>query len=131
MEERDNELKRQEDTRKQMILKLCNAQKQMEISEQKLKKLEGEYEKAIRAIQGFVEREQQIQDIYSRKEQRILELETELRKRRNSHDPVSLKDLDVKNASNSENDSSEQVNIANYFSSCSCLPISTFRVFNN
>ncbi|XP_011261366.2 CDK5 regulatory subunit-associated protein 2 isoform X2 [Camponotus floridanus] len=108
LEERDNELKRQEETRKQMILKLCNAQKQMEISEQKLKKLEGEYEKAIRAIQGFVEREQQIQDIYSRKEQRILELETELRKRRNSHDPVSLKDLDVKNTSNSENDSSKQ-----------------------
>lgn len=128
MEERDNELKRQEETRKQMILKLCNAQKQMEISEQKLKKLEGEYEKAIRAIQGFVEREQQIQDIYARKEQRILELETELRKRRNSHDPVSLKDLDIKNASNSENDSSKQVNIANYFRSC--LPISTFRVYN-
>lgn len=129
MEERDNELKRQEETRKQMILKLCNAQKQMEISEQKLKKLEGEYEKAIRAIQGFVEREQQIQEIHSRKEQRILELETELHKRRNSHDPVSLKDLDVKNASNSENDSSKQVNIANYFHFC--LPISTFRVFNN
>lgn len=130
MEERDNELKRQEETRKQMILKLCNAQKQVEISEQNLKKLESEYEKAIRAIQGFVEREQQVQDIYSRKEQRILELETELRKRRNSHDLVSLKDLDIKKAGNgSENDSSEQVNIAHYFSSC--LPISTFRIFNN
>lgn len=127
MEERDNELKQQEETRKQMILKLCNAQKQVEISEQKLKKLEGEYAKAIRAIQGFVEREQQIQDIYSHKEQKILELETELRKRRNSYDLVSLKDLGVKNASNSENDSSEQVNIANDFSSCSYLPISTFQ----
>lgn len=108
LEERDNELKRQEETRKQLILKLCNAQKQIENSEQKLKKLEGEYEKAIRAIQGFVEREQHLQDIYSRKEQRILELETELRKGRNSHDLVSLKDLGVKNIDNSENDSCEQ-----------------------
>ncbi|XP_029157354.1 centrosomin isoform X2 [Nylanderia fulva] len=104
LEERDNELKRQEETRKQLILKLCNAEKQMKTSEQKLKKIEVEYEKAIRAIQGFVEREKQMQDIYSRKEQRTLELETELRKRRNSHDLVSLKDLGVKN----ENDSCEQ-----------------------
>lgn len=113
MEERDNELKRQEETRKQLILKLCNAEKQVKNSEQKLKKVEGEYEKAIKAIQGFVEREQQMQNIYSRKEQRTLELETELRKRRNSHDLVSLKELGVKN--NSENDLCEQVNIANYF----------------
>ncbi|XP_070158297.1 centrosomin isoform X4 [Polyergus mexicanus] len=108
LEERDNELKRQEETRKQLILKLCNAQKQIENLEQKLKKLEGEYEKAIRAIQGFVEREQHLQDIYSRKEQRILELETELRKGRNSYDLVSSKDLGVKNTDNSENGSCEQ-----------------------
>ncbi|XP_050453759.1 centrosomin isoform X2 [Cataglyphis hispanica] len=108
LEERDNELKRQEETRKQLILKLCNAQKQVENSEQKLKKLEGEYDKAIRAIQGFVEREQHLQDIYSRKEQRILELEKEMRKGRNSNDLVSLKDLGIKNIENSQNDPCEQ-----------------------
>ncbi|XP_072761406.1 uncharacterized protein Cnn isoform X3 [Anoplolepis gracilipes] len=108
LEERDNELKRQEEIRKQLILKLCNAQKQIENSEQKLKKVEGEQEKALKAIQGFVQREQQIQDIYSRKEQQILELETELRKRKNNHDLVSLKDLGIKNVDNSENDSCEQ-----------------------
>jgi len=111
LEERDNKLKQQEDIRKQLILKLCNAQKQAENSEQKLKKMEIEHHKAIRAIQGFMEREQQMRDT-DPKERQSVELETELRKRRNSHGPVSLKDLGVKNADDIENDSCKQVNIA-------------------
>jgi len=113
LEERDNKLKQYEDIRKQLILKLCNAQKQAENAEQKLKKMESEHQKAIRAIQGFMEREQQMRDTDSHKEQQqIVELETELRKRKNSHGPVSLKDLGVKNADDFENDSCKQVNIA-------------------
>lgn len=112
LEERDNKLKQQEDIRKQLILKLCNAQKQAEDTEQKLKKVEGEHQKAIRAIQGFMEREQQMRVTESQKERQIMELETELRKKRNSHGPVSLKDLGVKNADDYENDSCKQVNIA-------------------
>lgn len=109
LEERDNKLKQHENVRKQLILKLCNAQKQAETSEQKLKKIEGEHYKAIRAIQGFMEREQQMRDTDSHKERQIVE--TELRKRRNSHGSVSLKDLGVKNADDVENDSCKQVNI--------------------
>lgn len=112
LEERDNKLKQHENIRKQLILKLCNAQKQVENSEHKLKKIEGEHYKAIRAIQGFMEREQQMRDTDSHKERQLVELETKLRKRRNSHGSVSLKDLDVKNADDVENDSCKQVNIA-------------------
>lgn len=112
LEERDNKLKQQENIRKQLILKLCNAQKQAENSEQKLKKMEGEHQKALRAIQGFMEREQQMRDTDSHKERQNVELETELRKGRNSNGPVSLKDLGVKNADDFENDSYKQVNIA-------------------
>nr|XP_012226456.1 PREDICTED: centrosomin isoform X2 [Linepithema humile] len=96
LEERENELKQQEEARKQLILKQCNMQKQEEHLKQKLKKLECEHEKAMKAIQGFIEREQEMRDADSHKEHRILELETELRKRRNGH--VSLKDLGVNKA---------------------------------
>ena len=112
LEERDNKLKQHEDSRKQLILKLCNAQKQAENAEQKLKKMEGEHQKAIKAIQGFMEREQQMRDTDSHKERQIIELEAELHKRRNSHGLVSLKDLGIKNADDFENDSCKQVNIA-------------------
>ncbi|XP_077255106.1 phosphodiesterase 4D interacting protein centrosomin isoform X4 [Temnothorax americanus] len=108
LEERDNKLKQHEDTRKQLILKLCNAQKQAENSEQKLKKLEVEYKKAIRAIQGFMEREKHRRDTDSHQERQIVELDSELRKRRNSHSPVSLKDLSVKNVDDIENNSCKQ-----------------------
>jgi len=112
LEERDGELKRLQETRKQLILKLCNVQKQTESTEQKLKKMEGEHEKAVRAIQGFIEREQQMRDMDFCKDQKIQELEAELRKRRNAHIPVSLKDLGVKNADDRENESCKQVTIA-------------------
>jgi hypothetical protein len=114
LEERDGELKRLQETRKQLILKLCNVQKQTESTEQKLKKMEGEHEKAVRAIQGFIEREQQMRDVDFCKDQKILELETELRKRKNAHIPVSLKDLGVKKADDRETESYKQVTIAIY-----------------
>lgn len=133
MEEKGNEIKRQEEDKKQLILKLCNTQKQTESHEQKLKKVEGEHEKAIKAIQGFMEYEQEIQNANSQKDQRILELETELRKLRDSNDSVkprnnglvSLKDLDVRNVDNSESDSCKQVNIIIYHGFSSL--ISTFQ----
>ncbi|XP_018397597.1 PREDICTED: centrosomin isoform X2 [Cyphomyrmex costatus] len=108
LEGRDSNLKQHEDTRKQLTLKLCNAQKQAENAEQKLKMMEGKYQKAIKTIRSFMEREQQMQITESHKERQIVELETELRKRRNDHGPVSLKDLGIKNADDFENDSSKQ-----------------------
>lgn len=102
-------MKRLQEARKQLILKLCNSQKQTESTEQKLKKIEGEHEKAVRAIQGFIEREQQMRDIDLSKDKKILELEAELRKRKSGNTPVSLKDLGVKNTDDRENESCKQV----------------------
>lgn len=110
MEEKDDELKHLQDARKQLILKLCNTQKQAEAAEEKLKRMEGEYEKAVRVIQGFIEREKQMRDVEFCKDRKILELEEELRKRRNDPGPVSLKDLGVKNANDRE--FTKQVGIA-------------------
>lgn len=90
-------------------------QKQEEQLKQKLKKLEYEHEKAIKAIQVFIEREQEMRDADSHKEHRILELETELRKRRNGRALVSLKDLDVNKADDPAVDSNNQVHIAIIF----------------
>lgn len=121
LEERNDELKQLEETRKQLVLRLCNTQKHAENTEQRLKKMEGEHEKAIRAIQGFMEREQQMRDTNTRKERRILELDMELRKfkdsddtkvRKDEHDLVLLKDLGVRHVAGNEN---KQVNIAIYF----------------
>lgn len=121
LEERNDELKQLEETRKQLVLRLCNTQKHAENTEQRLKKMEGEHEKAIRAIQGFMEREQQMRDTNTRKERRILELDVELRKfrdsddtkvRKDEHDLVLLKDLGVRHVAGNEN---KQVNIAIYF----------------
>lgn len=122
VEEKDNELKQLEEARKQLILRLCNTQKHAENTEQLMKKIEGDHKKAIKAIQGFMEREEQMRDTNARKERRILELEIELRKlldsddtkvRRNEHD-LLLKDLDVRNVDSNENNSCKQVNIAIY-----------------
>lgn len=121
LEERNDELKQLEETRKQLVLRLCNTQKHAENTEQRLKKMESEHEKAIRAIQGFMEREQQMRDTNTRKERRILELDMELRKfrdsddtkvRKDEHDLVLLKDLGVRHVTGNEN---KQVNIAIYF----------------
>lgn len=114
-------MKQLEETRKQLVLRLCNTQKHAENTEQRLKKMENEHEKAIRAIQGFMEREQQMRDTNTRKERRILELDMELRKfrdsddtkvRKDEHDLVLLKDLGVRHVAGNEN---KQVNIAIYF----------------
>lgn len=84
LDERERELKRQEESRKQLTLKLCNLQKHTEITDQKLKKLEGEHEKAIKTIQGFMGRQKQLEETSLKREKRITELEEVLA--RNSQD---------------------------------------------
>ncbi|XP_015190024.1 PREDICTED: myosin-11 isoform X2 [Polistes dominula] len=78
LQEKELELKRQEEEKKQLILKLCNVQKQVEVTDQKFKKMEGEHQKAVKMIQGFMERQQQLEDRIARKERKIEELEAEL-----------------------------------------------------
>nr|XP_012143776.1 PREDICTED: centrosomin isoform X3 [Megachile rotundata] len=92
LEEKDTELKRQEEARKQLVLKLCNMQKHIETTDHKLKKLEGEHEKAIKTIQGFMERQQQLETVKLRKEQKIMELEIELNRLRESESLKSSRD---------------------------------------
>ncbi|XP_076687400.1 phosphodiesterase 4D interacting protein centrosomin isoform X2 [Andrena cerasifolii] len=92
LEEKDNELKRQEEARKQLVLKLCNVQKYAESTEYKMKKLEGEHEKAIKTIQGFMERQQQLENTKLRKEQKIMELEIELNRLREGENQKGTRD---------------------------------------
>lgn len=85
--------------------------------------MEGEHEKAVKAIQGFLEREQKMRNSISRKERKILELGAELNKsqdcdnmamKKHAHGLASLKNLDAKNVENIENDLFKQVNITIY-----------------
>ncbi|XP_076643396.1 phosphodiesterase 4D interacting protein centrosomin isoform X3 [Halictus rubicundus] len=82
LEEKDNEIKRRQEKNKQLVLKLCNMQKHAETVDCKLKKLETDHEKAIKTIQGFMERQQQLENSKLMKEQKIMELEIELHRLR-------------------------------------------------
>ncbi|KAK2581531.1 hypothetical protein KPH14_005187 [Odynerus spinipes] len=116
LEEKERDLKKQEEEKKQLILKLCNVQKQVELTEQKFKKMEGEHQKAVKMIQGFMERQQQMEDKNLRKERKIVELEAELNRLRGYEDPKtrrrdaasSRKDFNVEMTENPERDNSNQ-----------------------
>lgn len=117
LEEKEKELKAQEESRKQLVLKLCNTQKQAETMSYKLKKLEGEHEKAIKTIQGFMERQQQLENTKLRKEQKIMELEIELNRlreyenakaARDGHDQFVLRDFSTDMTDDPERDASNQ-----------------------
>ncbi|KAK0179549.1 hypothetical protein PV327_005291 [Microctonus hyperodae] len=81
LEERNLELKRQDDAKRQLILKLCNAQKSAEKKENELKKLQSEHEKAMKMIQEFIARQHRSEDKQLKKEQKISELQYELKKK--------------------------------------------------
>ncbi|KAK0094120.1 hypothetical protein PV326_011778 [Microctonus aethiopoides] len=81
LEERDHELKRQDEAKRQLILKLCNAQKSAEKKENELKKLQSEHEKAMKMIQEFIARQHRSEDKQLKKEQKISELQYELKKK--------------------------------------------------
>lgn len=116
VEEKDRELRKLEEEKKQLILKLCNVQKQVELTDQKFKKMEGEHQKAVKMIQGFMERQQQMEDKNSRKERKIAELETELNRLRGCEDikarrrdvASSRKDYNAETTENPERDDSSQ-----------------------
>ncbi|KAJ8679472.1 hypothetical protein QAD02_015259 [Eretmocerus hayati] len=85
LEEKEREIKRQEETKKQLMLKLNKVQQSSEETDQKLKKLEVDHRKAIQMIQGFMGRHQQMEDKQIVKDRRIMELEVELNRLRNDH----------------------------------------------
>ncbi|KAI4503280.1 hypothetical protein M0802_001502 [Mischocyttarus mexicanus] len=86
LQEKEQELKRHEEEKKQLILKLCNVQKLAEVTDQKFKKMEGEHQKAVKMIQGFLERQEQLEDKIAKKERKIEELEAELNSRSSGYD---------------------------------------------
>lgn len=124
-------MKRQEEARKQLVLKLCNMQKHTETADNKLKKLEGEHEKAIKTIQGFMERQQQLETTKLRKEQKIMELEIELNRLREcenraspaSHSQFVRRDFSANMTDDPERDPSNQVDIMIFRL---CMVVSTF-----
>ena len=65
------------------MLKYCNEKKSTSNLEQKLKKLEDDYKKAIKMIQGFMKRHEQIEAKNDKKDKKIMELEVEISKLQN------------------------------------------------
>lgn len=125
-------MKRQEEARKQLVLKLCNIQKHAETTDHKLKKLEGEHEKAIKTIQGFMERQQQLENTKLRKEQKIMELEIELNRLRECenakagrdvHNQYVRRDFSTDMTDDPERDPSNQVDIMIFRL---CMAVSAF-----
>lgn len=101
LEEKDTEVKRRQEKNKQLVLKLCNMQKHAETVDYKLKKLESDHEKAIKTIQGFMERQQQLENSKMIKEQKIIELELELsRLREGENSKIGRDRRDERNSSN-------------------------------
>lgn len=118
MEERDRELQRQEAAKKQLILKLCNVQQSAEATDHKLKKLESDHEKALKMIQGFMERQQQLEDKHLKKDKKIVDLELEITRLRGSENSKFKNNSSLRRClsnemtDNPERDNSNQVNMS-------------------
>ncbi|KAF7997965.1 hypothetical protein HCN44_009363 [Aphidius gifuensis] len=82
LEERNCEIKKQEDLRKQLMIKLCNVEESSSTSEKELKKIKLDYEKALQSIQDLVERQSKSEDKQNRKDRKIVELQQEIMKLR-------------------------------------------------
>ncbi|XP_012262634.2 CDK5 regulatory subunit-associated protein 2 isoform X2 [Athalia rosae] len=115
LEEKDIECKRQEEGKKQLTLKLCNAQKSAEVAEQRVEKLTAENEKAMKMIQGFLSKQEKLEDKLLEKDRKIMELEVELSRPRsqdsnksNRRGPPVRRDLSNEMTDNPERDQSNQ-----------------------
>lgn len=121
IEERDREIKRQEEAKKQLILKLCNVKKSSKITEEKLEQLKNEHDKALKLIQGLLERQQKYENQHMKKDRKITELEAELDKmykgsdcpkvKRSSHSSSARRDLSSEMANHPERDQTDQVSL--------------------
>ncbi|XP_015517212.2 centrosomin isoform X2 [Neodiprion lecontei] len=115
LEERDSEMKRHQEANKQLTLKLCNTQKTVEAADQKYKKLTMDHEKALKTIQGFFERQQQLEDKLVKKDRKLMELEVELSRLRsqdctksNRRVPSARRDLTSEMSDDPERDPCNQ-----------------------
>ncbi|XP_014205042.1 CDK5 regulatory subunit-associated protein 2 isoform X3 [Copidosoma floridanum] len=89
LEEMERELRKQEELKKQLNLKLYYAQESVQESEKNYKKLQVENRKALQMIQSFMKRHEQSMEQEAKKNRRILELEAELSKLRNDYSRAS------------------------------------------
>lgn len=80
MEERDLEIRRQEESKKQLVLKLCNVQKSNEKTEKEYQDLKKNYDKALGMIREFVNRQSRLEEKQKIKENEVKELQQELKK---------------------------------------------------
>lgn len=104
-------MRKQEEIKKQLTCKLYNVQQVAEEKDQKLKKLEVDHKKAIQMLQGFMKRHEQLEDKQTKKDRRIMELETELSKLRTESTKVSrASSFARRNISNELVDSPERDN---------------------
>ena len=105
IEDRDREIKRQEAAKKQLILKLCNAEKSAKDTEEKYIFLENEYQKAVKTIQGFMVIKQKLEDKQLKRDRKITELEMELEKIYKSSEGVKTKRSSATSSSRKEHSS--------------------------
>ncbi|XP_011314286.1 centrosomin isoform X2 [Fopius arisanus] len=82
LEERDRKLRDQEETKKQLMLKLCNVQETAEATQRDLKKVKADHTKALLAIQEFMARQSRLEQKLTKKEKKIEELKQESSKLR-------------------------------------------------
>ncbi|XP_066596045.1 centrosomin-like isoform X3 [Prorops nasuta] len=75
IEEKEQIVRDHEESVKQLTLRLCNVQKS---SEDKVKKLEADYEKALKMIQSFVARQQELETKCIMKERKIMDMQIQL-----------------------------------------------------
>ncbi|XP_044594984.1 centrosomin isoform X2 [Cotesia glomerata] len=80
LEERDFEIRRQEESKKQLVLKLCNVQKSNEKTEKEYQDLKKNYDKALGMIREFVNRQSRLEEKHKVKENEVKELQQELKK---------------------------------------------------
>lgn len=107
-EEQENEMRVQEEAKKQLILKLCNVKKSAKMTDEKLKTLEIEYKKALQSIQGLMELQSNDATMLKRKERQIKELEQELQK--------VYKNMEGTRKNHAERDQTDQVGLGDPYS---------------
>ncbi|XP_034934404.1 centrosomin isoform X2 [Chelonus insularis] len=80
LEEKDQELEKQNEEKKRLILKLCNVQQSAEHTENELNQLKPRHEQALKMIQRFCLQQKKLDEKLLRKEQKKAEMQQGLKK---------------------------------------------------
>ncbi|XP_011495144.1 PREDICTED: centrosomin [Ceratosolen solmsi marchali] len=104
LDDRDRDIKKKEETKKQLMLKLYSVQQSADVTDQKLKKLEIDHKKAIQMIQGFLKRHEQLEDKQAKKDRRIMDLEVEVSRLQNENTKAGRSSISTSMRKNSSNE---------------------------